>query len=166
MSACFINVPSQDKGVNPFYDELFRWWNVRLRPGRQTVEVIVESDEEEAVFEDFVAIKADPYQVEVDLTPTPTKAAVTPTPAKAALTPTPGIKAAKVEPAADVSETRPTSPSADEPSTSRPAFAAGQAMSAEQIEDKIRQVKQRGSKDCFLGFNAARRSVNRSMNDL
>lgn len=46
--------------MNPFYDEIFRWWNIRLKPG-QKVLVVEDSDEEESDFRDFMVVKSDPY---------------------------------------------------------------------------------------------------------
>ena len=52
----------KDVGVNIFYEELFRWWNVRLKPG-QIVEVIEDSDDDESDFTEFmIVVKSDPYE--------------------------------------------------------------------------------------------------------
>ena len=53
---------SQEVGTNPFFDELFKHWNVRLRPGVSTIVVDVEdSDDEPTDFSDFIMVKEDPY---------------------------------------------------------------------------------------------------------
>lgn len=53
---------SQDMGVNPFFDELFRHWHVRLRPGVTTIPIDVpDSDDECSDFTDFMVVKEDPY---------------------------------------------------------------------------------------------------------
>lgn len=53
----------QDIGVNPFFDELFRHWHVRLRPGVSVIPIEVEdSDDEPSDFTDFMVVKEDPYE--------------------------------------------------------------------------------------------------------
>eukprot|EP00435_Cladocopium_sp_Y103_P059969 s51_g21.t1 len=52
-----------DIGVNPFFDELFRHWNVRLRPGVSVIQIEVDdSDDEPSDFTDFMVVKDDPYE--------------------------------------------------------------------------------------------------------
>lgn len=49
--------------MNPFFDELFRHWNVRLRPGVSVIQIDVEdSDDEPSDFTDFMVVKDDPYE--------------------------------------------------------------------------------------------------------
>ena len=65
LSPCFgfTNPSIQDIGVNPFFDELFRHWNVRLRPGVSVIQIEVEdSDDEPSDFTDFMVVKDDPYE--------------------------------------------------------------------------------------------------------
>lgn len=48
--------------MNPFFDELFRHWNVRLRPGTVSIPIEVDdSDDESTDFTNFLAVKTDPY---------------------------------------------------------------------------------------------------------
>ena len=57
-----LSKTSQEAGTNPFFDELFKHWNVRLRPGVSCIVVEVEdSDDESTDFSDFIMIKEDPY---------------------------------------------------------------------------------------------------------
>ena len=60
-SICKILV-DQDVGVDPFFDELFSHWNVRLRPGISVIPIEVpDSDDESSDFTDFMIVKEDPY---------------------------------------------------------------------------------------------------------
>lgn len=52
----------REVATNPFFDELFRHWYVRLRPGVRMIQIEVEdSDDESTDFSDFIQVKMDPY---------------------------------------------------------------------------------------------------------
>lgn len=55
----------KEVGTNPFFDELFVHWNVRLQQGVKTIVVEVEgSDDESTDFSEFIVVKDDPYLVD------------------------------------------------------------------------------------------------------
>ena len=55
-------ISNQEVATNPFFDELFRHWYVRLRPGVRMIQIEVEdSDDESTDFSDFIQVKMDPY---------------------------------------------------------------------------------------------------------
>ena len=91
--------PSEDIGVNPFFDELFKHWNVRLRSGVTTIPIDVEDSDDEATdFGDFMAVKEDPYLSDPHEKPNKCKAKVIVTGASLVEAPLPH-GAAKQEPA-------------------------------------------------------------------
>ena len=59
------SLPAKDITVNPFFDELFKHWNVRLRPGTTAIAIEVDdSDDESTDFTEFLDVKHDPYMLE------------------------------------------------------------------------------------------------------
>ena len=62
---------SEDIAVNPFFDELFKHWNVRLRRGVTVIPIEVDDSDDEATdFGDyFMAVKEDPYTIDPEVKP-------------------------------------------------------------------------------------------------
>lgn len=138
---------TQDAACNPFYDELFKHWNVRLRPGIESIPIEVEdSDDESTDFGSYFAVKNDPYEcadpgdgvVEVKVAK---EASTTPVAAKAEQPSTTAV-APKVEQPSTTAlvaevecvEDSPEEPKADE-------FLAPPAMSQADIQSQILKLR-------------------------
>lgn len=52
---------SQDAAVNPFYEVIYSFWSVRLKPEHAIEIFVVDSGDEESDFSAFMTVESDPY---------------------------------------------------------------------------------------------------------